>query len=180
MCHRFRAKVADFGFFATDDNNRITGTPYWLAPELLRGESANTTSSDVYAFGVVVCEVLSRKEPYEGENPGETLLLVADKAVNKRPKIPENTPAPVQAVITDCLVGNIEQRPSFDELDQRLRRVEAKSLEVVMYGGKSSRGATISLFDIFPTEVAEALRDGREVQATHKDMCTIFFSGRWS
>lgn len=47
---RFRAKVADFGL---SQKQKIggTGTPYWMAPELLRKESANTSASDVFSFG---------------------------------------------------------------------------------------------------------------------------------
>eukprot|EP00980_Cylindrotheca_fusiformis_P021958 scaffold8805_cov109-Cylindrotheca_fusiformis.AAC.4 len=43
---RFRAKVADFGLSHEKYINGITGTAYWMAPELLRGESGNTTASD--------------------------------------------------------------------------------------------------------------------------------------
>lgn len=48
--NRLRAKVADFGL---SNKNRLgaTGTPYWMAPELLRGETSNTQESDVYSFG---------------------------------------------------------------------------------------------------------------------------------
>ena len=47
---RFRAKVADFGL---SQKNQIggTGTPFWMAPELLRYESANTSKTDVFSFG---------------------------------------------------------------------------------------------------------------------------------
>jgi len=47
---RFRAKVSDFGL---SQKKAIggTGTPYWMAPELLRKESANTSASDVFSFG---------------------------------------------------------------------------------------------------------------------------------
>ena len=34
----------------------------------------------------------------------------------------------------------------------------------------------VSLYDIFPRHIAEALRDGREVQAEEKEEVTIFFS----
>jgi serine/threonine protein kinase len=53
---RFRAKVADFGL-SQKKNLGGTGTPFWMAPELLRGESSNTTASDVYSFGIILYEV---------------------------------------------------------------------------------------------------------------------------
>jgi len=47
---RFRAKVADFGL-SQKKNLGGTGTPFWMAPELLRMESPNTSMTDVYSFG---------------------------------------------------------------------------------------------------------------------------------
>jgi serine/threonine protein kinase len=47
---RFRAKVADFGL-SQKKNLGGTGTPFWMAPELLRQESTNTAETDVYSFG---------------------------------------------------------------------------------------------------------------------------------
>ena len=41
--------------------------PYWRAPELLRGE-APTKASDVYAYGMLLYEILYRREPFEKEN----------------------------------------------------------------------------------------------------------------
>lgn len=43
----------------------LSGTPYWMAPELLLQKTGNTAASDVYAFGIILYEVFSRKDPYE-------------------------------------------------------------------------------------------------------------------
>ncbi len=32
------------------------GTPSFMAPELLRGETLPTRESDIYAFGILICE----------------------------------------------------------------------------------------------------------------------------
>lgn len=41
--------------------------PYWRAPEVLRGEPPSK-AADVYAYGMLLYEVLYRKEPFEKEN----------------------------------------------------------------------------------------------------------------
>ena len=57
---KFRAKVADFGL-SQKKKVGATGTPYWMAPELLRGERPNNASTDVYSFGIILYEAYSRK-----------------------------------------------------------------------------------------------------------------------
>lgn len=143
-----------------------------MAPELLRGESTNNPASDVYSMGIILYEVYSRKDPYDGEEPKEVLRLVADKRVNKRPPVPKDMPAPIQSLMADCLVEIPEARPSFQELDQRLKRVDAKSVEPTHYP-ISNQANNISLFDIFPHHIAVALREGRKVEAEHKDLVTM-------
>ena len=34
----------------------VVGTPYWMAPEMLRGESYDE-KVDIFSYGIVVCEV---------------------------------------------------------------------------------------------------------------------------
>ena len=41
--------------------------PYWRAPELLRGDPPSK-ATDVYAYGMLLYEVLYRREPFEKEN----------------------------------------------------------------------------------------------------------------
>ena len=144
-----------------------------MAPELLRQETINSSASDVYSFGIILYELYSRKDPYEGEDPMEVLSLVADPSVAKRPPVPTNCPTAVKSMMNDCLVDDFANRPSFEELDNRLKRVEAINVDPE---GRTQRKTTISLFDIFPRHVAEALRDGRKVEPEHREVVTIFFS----
>ena len=60
----FRAKVTDFGF-SQKKRLGVMGTPFWMAPELLRGQVENNAASDVYAFGMILYEVYSREIPMQ-------------------------------------------------------------------------------------------------------------------
>lgn len=125
----------------------------------------------IFPLPVILYELYSRKEPYEGENINEVLRAVADKHIRKRPPIPSNMPTDIKALMSDCLKDEPEMRPTFEEMDIRLRRFDADTLSPFQPKPKS-----LSLFDIFPQHVAKALQDGRKVEPEHKEMVTIFFS----
>ena len=77
-------------------------------------------------------------------------------------------PEKIKALMSDCLEDEADQRPSFQELDMRLKRIDAESA-----GQSAPVKSQVSLFDIFPRHVAEALRDGRKVEAEHKECATM-------
>lgn len=72
----------------------------------------------------------------------------------------------------DCLAEDPEKRPLFEEIDTRLRRMDEKDVAT----GEATVSTKVSLFDIFPRHIAEALREGRKVEAEHRECVTIFFS----
>lgn len=70
------AKLADFGIakglgeLATSltETGRVMGTPRYLSPEQASGRTA-TPSSDLYALGVVLYEMLAGRPPFGGDTP---------------------------------------------------------------------------------------------------------------
>lgn len=174
---RFRAKVADFGLSTMDaSKGGAAGTPYFLSPEILRGETGNTVESDAYAYGMVIFEMYARKDPYEGEKPLEVLVQVANKAVNKRPPIPACAPPKAASLMMECLVGDPRQRPTFEELDLQLKRLDTATMEPLAPADQNKQEQALDAYAKFPPQVAETLRAGRKVEPQSADSCTIFSS----
>ncbi|CAM9885399.1 unnamed protein product [Ectocarpus sp. 13 AM-2016] len=87
-----RLKLCDFGLskVKTDLSSRTTrgavGTTQWMSPEEMEGSSANELT-DVYSFGVLCFEVVTRTEPFKGRIPAQVIGAVLFR--NERPQIPE-------------------------------------------------------------------------------------------
>jgi eukaryotic-like serine/threonine-protein kinase len=68
-------KIIDFGIALLEGARRVTwrglsgtvGTPDYMSPEQLKGKRG-TTSSDIYAVGMILYEMLCGHTPFEGEN----------------------------------------------------------------------------------------------------------------
>ncbi|GHO55394.1 serine/threonine protein kinase [Ktedonobacter robiniae] len=68
-------KIIDFGIALLEGARRVTwrglsgtvGTPDYMSPEQLKGERG-TASSDIYAVGIMLYEMLCGHTPFEGEN----------------------------------------------------------------------------------------------------------------
>jgi hypothetical protein len=67
------AKFHDHG--STPQTTNVVGTIGYLAPEITRTGKA-TTSSDVFAFGTFMLEVVCGRRPVESERPPEEVVLV--------------------------------------------------------------------------------------------------------
>jgi len=171
---RFRAKVADFGLSQKKVVGAV-GTPFWMAPELLRGKS-NSSKSDVYSFGIVLYEVYSRRDPYAGENHKQVLKLVTHPLVNKRPEVPQHMPNQMRALMAECLDRVADARPTFEAMDERLKKMDAEMAEPEdVYLSIQTKRERRILFDVFPEHIARALQEGRKVEPEHRDVVTIFF-----
>jgi len=125
-----RAKVADFGLSSKRTATSLVGTPYWMAPELLRGEPGDTKAADVYAFGVTMSEILTRRDPYHDLVPIEVLEGVADpeRVPPLRPALPDGLPRDLYELINECWHKNPARRPNFSEVLARLEDINIAEL----------------------------------------------------
>jgi len=176
---RFRAKVADFGL-STKKKNGLTGTPYFMAPEYLRGKSEYNTACDIYSFGVILFEIYAREDPYKGENMRQVLLKVCNPSANKRPKIPDVMPAKFVEVAKKCWSPDPFFRPQAKDLDMLFMDMSMQDAEPLTREEVAGRGekknSVDMLYEVFPRHIADALKAGKKVEPESHELVTVFFS----
>uniref|UniRef100_M4BVG0 Protein kinase domain-containing protein n=1 Tax=Hyaloperonospora arabidopsidis (strain Emoy2) TaxID=559515 RepID=M4BVG0_HYAAE len=121
----FGCKVGDFGLSrrykkGVDALTTLVGTPFWLAPEIIRSERYGP-EADVYSFGIVLTELETRHTPYhDQEETGlKVLMRVAHKGL--RPSLPSSCLPERRRLIEDCLRDVPARRPTFAQVLSRLQ-----------------------------------------------------------
>ena len=122
------ARLADFGLITISDSTSTTlrgGTYRWMSPELHDQETPGlrtrlrTESSDCYALGMVVYEVLSGSVPFYGYHVAAAVMAVLR---GERPKRPETGwfTDEVWNIVEHCWKPESGDRPSVSCVLQRL------------------------------------------------------------
>ena len=125
--------IADFGLAALRDTMQATldqsslhgtahmkGTPVYNAPECLMpdavtGEMARSTrSTDMYAFGILVHELLSGRRPFEHVKNALQLGMMVFGSGARPPldQLPDDTPPAIVEMINQCWDNDRTVRPS--------------------------------------------------------------------
>ena len=114
-------KVLDFGVSKSIESmtgapgaltrtSAILGSPLYMAPEQMRSTRDVDARADVWALGVVLFELLTRRWPFEAETlPGLCLKVVGDPPLSLaelRPELPEH----IVSVIERCLAKDPADR----------------------------------------------------------------------
>jgi serine/threonine-protein kinase len=95
----------------------IMGTAAYMSPEQARGRAVDKRA-DVWAFGVLLFEMLTARRPFGGETVSELLAAVI-KDEPAYDALPSGLPAPVTGVLRRCLAKDPERR-LHDIADARL------------------------------------------------------------
>ena len=98
----------------------LTGFCHTLSPSLSLSVCAK---ADVYAFGIILWEILTREEPYEEKEPMQIVVEVVNEGL--RPTIrPELLDAPLVPLMRDCWHTEPSSRPTFEKIVERLRAIK--------------------------------------------------------
>jgi serine/threonine-protein kinase len=79
----------------------ILGTAAYMSPEQARGKPIDRRA-DIWAFGVVLCEMLTGRRLFEGETVSDTLAAVLRQEI-RLDGLPRDTPAAVRGLLARCL-----------------------------------------------------------------------------
>ena len=88
--------------------NTLLGTAAYMAPEQARGQVADRRA-DIWAFGVVVMEMLTGQRLFEGETTSDTLAAVLREDPDWT-KLPAETPPRIGALLRRCLTRDTKMR----------------------------------------------------------------------
>jgi hypothetical protein len=86
----------------------ILGTAAYMAPEQAKGMEVDRRA-DIWAFGVVLCEMLSGKHMFDEPTTSETLAAVLKSDI-KLDSLPASTPGTVRRLLERCLDRDRRQR----------------------------------------------------------------------
>lgn len=133
-----RPHITDFGlskFFQTGHSktqSQACGTPIYKAPEIITSGNKYDTKADVYAFGILMYEVLTEQPPYTLYANGQlTEFQLNEKVVNEdyRPEFTVPIKQSHKQLIEQCWAKDPNQRPTFEEIFNKLgfnRDINAK------------------------------------------------------
>ncbi len=127
---RFRARITDFGLSkmksemsSASSSKGMKGTLGWMAPELFTEEAKATTAADIYAFAMVLWEMMVNpyRVPFQGLAPASLISAKLARG-DKQETIPETCPPKLAHLMRAC----------WQEPDKRPpAKVLAKSLSVI-------------------------------------------------
>ncbi|XP_065051113.1 uncharacterized protein LOC135680839 [Rhopilema esculentum] len=93
--------------------NSLIGTPYWMAPEVIRGNGQNL-KSDIWSLGCTVYELATGRPPWTGCRFAAMYAIASyDTEI---PTLPDSFSEAARDFVARCLIRNLDDRPSAEEL----------------------------------------------------------------
>lgn len=109
------ARIMDFGIARSLKAKGLTeagvmiGTPEYMSPEQVDGKEADQRS-DIYAFGIILYEMLTGQTPFQGDTPFSVALKQKVQAPQHPRKINPQIPEDLSRLILKCLEKEKDKR----------------------------------------------------------------------
>ncbi|KAK2512182.1 Tesk1 [Columba guinea] len=130
----------------------VVGSPYWMAPEVLRGEIYNE-KADVFAYGIILCETIARI-PADPDYLPRTEDFGLD-VTTFRTMVGIDCPAAFLQLAFHCCSMQPTSRPSFLEITQCLEGILQHQMDA-----EGSRTTLFSVGENVPTSGTAATLNG--------------------
>jgi formylglycine-generating enzyme required for sulfatase activity len=130
-------KLIDFGIAKTEGLQMtragyVLGTPFYMAPEQVTGQHI-TEQVDVYAFGVLLFELLTGRKPVDAEAVERIFYSILNEPLKLEPLYEAGVPPSVSNLIARCTAKNPAERPQgfgavTADLDRAIAELDALTL----------------------------------------------------
>ncbi len=160
-------KIADFGIARIENSSMtqvgtVMGTPSYMAPEQLRGETVDSRA-DLWAAGVVLYQLLTAEKPFPG---GYTAVL--HKALNTEAAPPSQLSVTAPRAFDQVMVRALAKRPAdrFTTAADFAVAVRAAASEPADASGMLVRGDDATVVTTTGATMAPAMPDSFVAAAT--------------
>ena len=136
---RGQVKIMDFGLAKIRGSAQLTkvgttlGTAAYTSPEQARGENVDHRT-DIWAFGVVLYEMLTGQLPFRGEYEQAVIYAI----LNEEPEYSEEIPANLQPVLQKALAKDADER--YQDMEQVLAELKSFDAGQASAASKPVRG----------------------------------------
>ena len=163
MVGRRQPKVLDFGIARVAHRETpsvegpVAGSPYYLAPEQLRGEAIDRRC-DVYSLGVVLFELLTGQRPFTGQTIEDINRAVLNSTTPNVRQVNSKVPASLGAIVARAMARSPGDRyPSARHLSMELRHwLDQPEARAMVESPDSVRRRRLTLLAIVASTAAAA------------------------
>ena len=156
------AKLIDFGLsklvrepddpewtpaLAITEHGRQLGTPFYMSPEQLRGQTDIDERSDVWSVGVVLFEAVAGARPFAGPRYHDLVLQILRDPLPRLVDAAPGVPAGFSELVGHALQRDRALRPSARELRDALAELRRRPEAMRLPAGSSYRGSARSQAD---------------------------------
>ncbi|KLO18203.1 kinase-like protein [Schizopora paradoxa] len=145
VSHDGRPLISDFGLSISDASTSLAattnhgekGTARWMAKELHWNPSAvsfdprHTANTDIWAFGMVICELLTGKVPYAWIDNNQVASAISSGVLPQEPELRDSESSEILRALwliaRECWHDLPSQRPSAVLIRDRTKAISTKT-----------------------------------------------------